>query len=112
MNEKHTISEFQKSLARQLMERFNDRFPILGQPFLLDRSYVRQFETRALKNHGQNVEQLASRGGLSWYEVYCLIENLDLYDNRHMHSSATFYEGYVKRKYKQWLDQQYEFDGR
>lgn len=34
-------------------------------------------EERAMKNHGgQTLQRLAERGGLSWYEILCILENV------------------------------------
>ena len=42
-------------------------------------SKIQPFEKRAIKNHGQNLDTLNSRGGLSVEELYCVMHDLDLF---------------------------------
>lgn len=53
-------------------------FPILGAyPGRVPYDFVKQFEDRAKKNHcGQDIDDLASRGGLSWQELYYVIKDM------------------------------------
>lgn len=43
---------------------------------------------QALKNHGQSLEQLASRGGLSWKEALAIIEGKDFNDIQHDNNAS------------------------
>lgn len=54
------------------------KFPILKENKNEPKEYiawdiVEPHEHQAYINHGQTLEQLAERGGLSWYEMYCLL---------------------------------------
>lgn len=42
-------------------------------------SAIEGFEYRAKRNHGQTLEELARRGGLDWFEVYCIIYDKNLF---------------------------------
>lgn len=83
------------------------QFPIIDSSVTLDWEYVTQFNDRAVKNHGQSIAMLARRGGLSWYETYCLIKDYAFFTKITSPSSA-FYECYVKREYKDWCEQKNE----
>lgn len=67
------------------------RFPVmrpyaerrkLGEDYLprdIPWSVVAPFAQRAVKNHDQTLERLAERGGLSAYELRCLLSDEDLF---------------------------------
>jgi hypothetical protein len=38
-------------------------------PLVVSFDLVKRHEAQAMKNHGQTVERLADRGGLSWFEL-------------------------------------------
>ena len=50
-------------------------FPIMIKPYSSEKYYIpwdliSPHEAQALENHGQSLEKLADRGGLSWDEAY------------------------------------------
>ena len=55
------------------------KFPILGTGESIDWNLIAPHEKQALENHcGQTLEQLASRHGLSWYELLCVMADKKL----------------------------------
>jgi hypothetical protein len=48
--------------------RHNERFPM---------ELFRPHERQALRNHGQSLERLSERGGLSWCEALAILEGRD-----------------------------------
>ena len=52
-------------------------FPVLGDPIIkaLPWSFLMPHEKQAQQNHGQNLKQLAGRGGLGIDEVYHIIRD-------------------------------------
>lgn len=52
-----------------------DRFPILGRKEYIPLNIIKQHEEQAFKNHGQTLKRLAERGGLSWIETLCVLED-------------------------------------
>lgn len=54
------------------------RFPVLDAGLSLPWEYVEIFEAQALKNHSQSLETLASRGGLSAQELWCVAHGRSL----------------------------------
>ena len=56
-------------------------FPIQGGP-AIPWSMIEPYAEQAMKNHGQTLERLAERGGLSPYEAVCCLNNRRLYDNK------------------------------
>lgn len=57
------------------------QFPILhsshreGEPEYIPWEILEPHEAQAYSNHGQSLEKLASRGGLSWREIYAVIND-------------------------------------
>jgi len=62
----------ERETPEEVLER--DGFPIMGvaEPFQVKWSTLKQHETQALINHGQNLRRLAHRGGLCPLEVYAI----------------------------------------
>lgn len=59
-------------------------FPVLGSggesiPFWV----VKEHEAQAKRNHDQTVDRLAERGGLSWYELYCVLQDIHWNEDPH-----------------------------
>lgn len=55
------------------------KFPILGTNESIDWNLIAPHEKQAMENHcGQTLEQLASRHGLSWYELLCVMADKKL----------------------------------
>ncbi|WP_414451263.1 hypothetical protein AB4851_20610 [Burkholderia sp. 22PA0099] len=44
-----------------------------ASPLVVPFDFVKRHEDQAMKNHGQTVERLAARGGLSWLELLLVI---------------------------------------
>lgn len=49
------------------------RFPVLGAGFSIPWELVAPFEAQALTNHDQTLQRLATRGGLSPLELWCVM---------------------------------------
>ena len=49
------------------------KFPILGTNESIDWNLIAPHEKQAMENHGQTLEKLARRNGLSWYELLCVM---------------------------------------
>lgn len=54
-----------------------EQFPILRANFQIPWFVIEQRKAQAQKNFGQTLEQLAARGGLTWSETLCVLENRD-----------------------------------
>lgn len=54
-----------------------NKFPILGSKpkEYIPLDIIEPHENQALKNHGQTLKRLAERGGLSWIEALCILED-------------------------------------
>lgn len=52
------------------------RFPILKTKESIPWEVVEKHRLQALVNHQQTIERLAERGGLSWYEMYYVINDI------------------------------------
>jgi hypothetical protein len=48
-------------------------------PVVVSFDLVKRHEAQALKNHGQTVERLAERGGLSWLELLMVLTDMPLF---------------------------------
>lgn len=66
------------------------QFPVLhsshreGEPEYVPWEILEPHESQAYANHGQSLEQLASRGGLSWWEIYAVINDKEFdYGSNH-----------------------------
>lgn len=53
--------------------KFEKSFPILGTDETIPWQVMGNHRGRAIKNHYQSIERLAERGGLTWYETYCVL---------------------------------------
>lgn len=49
------------------------KFPIIHTNENIEWNIVEPYRERALINHGQTLERIAERGGLDWYEMFCLL---------------------------------------
>ena len=49
------------------------KFPILETNESIDWNLIAPHEKQAMENHGQTLEKLARRHGLSWYELLCVM---------------------------------------
>lgn len=58
-----------------MIEQDRPMFPILGTKALIDWQLVADHNKQAKENHYQSVQQLASRGGLSWDELHAVLHN-------------------------------------
>lgn len=71
------------------MEIINGKYPVIGtnpQEYV-PHDVLIPHEGQALYNHSQTLKRLAERGGLSWYEILCILEdtmNIDGMDIRHI----------------------------
>ncbi len=54
------------------------KFPILGTGKSIDWNLIAPHEKQAMENHGQTLEKLARRHGLSWYELLCVMADKKL----------------------------------
>lgn len=54
------------------------KFPILETNESIDWNLIAPHEKQAMENHGQTLEKLASRHGLSWYELLCVMADKKL----------------------------------
>lgn len=59
----------------------NKRFPVLAlyageRPASVPWEYVERHEAQAKKNHYQDLETLAKRGGLSWCELLAVLQDM------------------------------------
>lgn len=55
----------------------NGKFPVINtkpQQYI-PYDVLKCHEERVNLNHGQSLEQLADRGGLSWHEILCILED-------------------------------------
>ncbi len=52
------------------------RYPILGTGESIPWKVVENHRGQAIKNHRQTIEGLAERGGMSWYEMYCVLSEI------------------------------------
>lgn len=53
-----------------------DSFPILNSKEFIPWNVIEKHEKQALKNHcGQTLKRIAERGGLSWVELLCVLED-------------------------------------
>lgn len=53
-------------------------FPVLGhRKSWVPWSFVEQFRAQAMANHGQTLERLAERGGLSYTEMYACLTGVN-----------------------------------
>ena len=61
------------------------QFPLIQSnshgPKSINFSLLKPFNKRAILNHNQDLEPLANRGGLSYYELYCLLNDKGLDEN-------------------------------
>lgn len=67
-----------------MSERF--RMPILSQMKCLGHvtfEATADIRSQAIRNHGQQLERLRARGGVSWVELYCLYHTKRLNDVQH-----------------------------
>ena len=73
------------------------KFPIMknkGKEYI-PYDVIKPHEDQALKNHGQTLDRLAERGGLSWSEAYAVLTDnkIPFWDE---YISDEFYEKKVK----------------
>lgn len=54
------------------------KFPILGTNESIDWNLIAPHEKQEMENHGQTLEKLARRHGLSWYELLCVMADKKL----------------------------------
>lgn len=71
-------------------------FKIMGGKFItaVPLDFAKQFENWAQKNHGQSIDRLNERGGLSSLEFYCVMEGLMF----SLYNSQEFAEGVIAAK--------------
>lgn len=72
------------------------QFPVLhsshreGEAEFIPWKILEPHEKQAYANHGQSLEKLASRGGLSWREIYSVINDKEFdYGSKH---TADYYK--------------------
>lgn len=65
------------------MKIIDGRYPVIGtEPKqYIPYEVLLSHEERAIQNHGQTLERLAERGGLSWFEILCVLEEKNILDN-------------------------------
>lgn len=51
---------------------------------------IQPHEEQAMKNHGQSLERLAERGGLSFYEAYCVLCDSDWGQTPYNHTDKQY----------------------
>jgi len=61
------------------------QFPVLSEdrrktppPHSVPWAWIQQFERQAIENHDQDLEKLASRGGMGWFEIVCIMRGKKL----------------------------------
>ena len=75
------------------MEIVNGKYPVIGtkpQEYIPHEVLI-PHEKQAIYNHSQSLQRLAERGGLSWYEILCILEdtmNIDGMDIRNIDENA------------------------
>ena len=50
-------------------------FPVLGTNYTVPYDLVERHKDQVWNNHHQTVEKIMSRGGLSWEELYCVLND-------------------------------------
>lgn len=87
----------------------NKAFPIMtGDPSkkeYIPLELIKTHERQALRNHGQNLDTLAQRGGISWSEAFAILNDIS-YPSREEYVS----EEYYKEKVKEIWDHRYSED--
>ncbi len=79
------------------------RFPVLhnlghrGEKEYIPWEVIAPHEAQAYKNHGQSLERLASRGGLSYREMYAVLRNKEFDSWNRSDFEDIFYEFAVLR---------------
>lgn len=56
----------------------NGKYPVIGtkpQEYI-PREVLIPHEKQVIYNHSQTLERLAERGGLSWYEILCILQDV------------------------------------
>ena len=61
------------------MSEAEKMFPILGTGDYIPWKLIKQHEKQAERNHYQSLERLSERGGLSWNETLCVLEDKEFY---------------------------------
>lgn len=66
----------------------NGKYPVIGTK---PQEYIPQevlipHEKQAIYNHSQTLERLAERGGLSWYEILCILQDVRDIDGMNIHN--------------------------
>lgn len=67
-------------------------FPVLDEGLLIPWTLLEMHEPQVVKNHQQTLEQLAARGGLDSFEIYCAVHG-------HSHLGMMRNAGYDFRKW-------------
>lgn len=62
---------------------------------------IKSHENQAIKNHGQTLERLAQRGGLSWSEAYAVLIDSDFPHGKD-YISEQHYEEKVKEMVREY----------
>lgn len=60
----------------------NGKYPVIGtkpQEYIPHEVLI-PHEEQAIYNHRQTLNRLAERGGLSWYEILCVLEDVNKID--------------------------------
>lgn len=80
-----------------LGRRMRKAFPILhnchykGEDEAIPWEVIEPHENQAYENHGQSLEQLEKRGGLSWREMYAVVSDMKFdYQNKDKFSEASY----------------------
>jgi hypothetical protein len=73
----NTLRSQLEAKERKLAELKARRFPIIGGPSI-PWALIAPYESQAQANHDQTLEHLASRGGLSCVEAWCVMNNKSL----------------------------------
>lgn len=71
------INELETALGRaerELALLKGKRFPVLSGGMSVPWQMLAPHELQAKANHGQTLQRLAERGGLSWAEMLCVLE--------------------------------------
>ena len=83
-------------------------FYILGPyPNHVPYDFVKQYEEQAKKNHcGQDIARLNERGGLSWKELYYVINGMDFNEDGRANEKDILFRHLVLLAINEWVCKQ------
>lgn len=66
----------------------NGKYPVIGtkpQEYIPHEVLI-PHEKQAIYNHSQTLERLSERGGLSWYEILCILQDVRGIEGMNIHN--------------------------